>query len=459
MKRKLLTFVLAAGKGTRFKSDKIKVLHPLLGKPMIHLVVDCMFALRPEAVYVVVGHQKDDVMQEEYSKPVGFIHQKKQLGTAHAVLAAKKILQSNRDKNLLVINGDLVLIRPESLRPMLKQHRKEGNALTFLSAEMADPTGFGRVTYQKNNVIRIFEEKDATPAQRRIKEVNVGVYLFKIEDLLGALPKVSNKNVKGEFYLTDIIEIMSRGKGRVGVHKAPAEQEIVGINDRYELAQAVEILRQRKIISLAKSGVTIYDPSNTWIDLDVKIGSDSILYSSVILEGKTVIGKGCLLYPFVHVKDSRIGNEVKILTSTMIEESTIESGAQVGPFSHLRPKSLVKAGAKVGNFVEMKNTVFGKGSKAGHLSYLGDAEVMDNVNIGAGTITCNYDGQKKHKTIIEEGAFIGSGTELIAPVKVGKESYVGAGSTITKDVSPGALAVSRRRLFEKPGWVKKKRKK
>jgi bifunctional UDP-N-acetylglucosamine pyrophosphorylase/glucosamine-1-phosphate N-acetyltransferase len=407
----------------------------------------------------VVGHQKEEVMKEIFSKPVRFIHQVKQLGTAHAVLAAKKILQSHKDHDVLVINGDLTLIRPETLRPMIKQHRKEKNALTFLSAEMENPSGFGRVTYHENDVIRIFEEKDASPAQQKIKEVNVGVYLFRVEDLLKALPKISDKNVKGEFYLTDIIEIMSRGKGRVGVHKAPAEQEIVGINDRYELAQAVEILRQRKIISLAKSGVTIYDPSNTWIDLDVKIGSDSILYSSVILEGKTVIGKGCLLYPFVHVKDSRIGNEVKILTSTMIEESTIESGAQVGPFSHLRPKSLVKAGAKVGNFVEMKNTVFGKGSKAGHLSYLGDAEVMDNVNIGAGTITCNYDGQKKHKTIIEEGAFIGSGTELIAPVKVGKESYVGAGSTITKDVSPGALAVSRRRLFEKPGWVKKKRKK
>jgi len=459
MKRKLLALVLAAGKGTRFKSEKIKILHPMLGKPMIHLVVDCMHALRSEAVLLVVGHQKEEVMKEVFSKPVRFIHQAKQLGTAHAVLAAKKILQSHKEDDVLVINGDLTLIRPETLRPMIKRHREEKNALTFLSAEMENPSGFGRVTYHENDIIRIFEEKDATPAQRKIKEVNVGVYLFRVEGLLKALPKISDKNVKGEFYLTDIIEIMSRGKGRVGVHKAPAEQEIVGINDRYELAQAVEILRQRKIISLAKSGVTIYDPSNTWIDLDVKIGSDSILYSSVILEGKTVIGKGCLLYPFVHVKDSRIGNDVKILTSTMIEESTIESGAQVGPFSHLRPKSLVKAGAKVGNFVEMKNTVFGKGSKAGHLSYLGDAEVRDNVNIGAGTITCNYDGQKKHKTIIEEGAFIGSGTELVAPVKVGKESYVGAGSTITKDVSPGALAVSRRRLFEKPGWVKKKRKK
>jgi bifunctional UDP-N-acetylglucosamine pyrophosphorylase/glucosamine-1-phosphate N-acetyltransferase len=458
MKRKLLTLVLAAGKGTRFKSDKIKVLHPMLGKPMIHVVVDCLFSLKPEIVYLVVGHQKEEVMKEEYSKPVEFIHQKKQLGTAHAVLAAKQNLLAHKEKDLLVINGDLTLIRPETLKAMVRQHRKGDNTLTFLSAEMEDPTGFGRVTYLADGSIRIFEEKDATLAQRRIKEVNVGVYLFKIENLLKALPKISNKNAKGEFYLTDIIEIMSK-EGKVGIHRAPAEQEIVGINDRYELAKAVEILRQRKIMSLAASGVTIYDPSTTWIDIDVKVGRDTEIYSSVVLEGKTNIGKGCKLYPFVHVRDSRIGHGAKILSSTMIEESTIEQGAQIGPFAHLRPKSIVKAGAKVGNFVEMKNTVLGRGSKAGHLSYLGDSDIKNNVNIGAGTITCNYDGEKKHKTIIEEGAFIGSGTELIAPVKIGKDSYVGAGSTINKNVSPGALAISRNKQIEKPGWGKKKREK
>lgn len=456
MKRRFLALVLAAGKGTRFKSDKIKILHPLLGKPMIHLVVDCMHSLRPESVHIVVGHQKEEVMKQVFAKPVHFIHQQEQLGTAHAVLAAEKVLRSHRDKDVLVINGDLTLIRPETLRPMIERHRREKNTLTFLSAIMENPTGFGRVTFHGDDVIRIIEEKDATPVQRKIKEVNVGVYLFRIEDLLKALPEISDKNVKREFYLTDIIEIMSGGEGKVGVHKAPREQEIVGINDRLELAQAVEILRQRKIMSLAKSGVTIYDPSTTWIDLDVKIGRDTTLHSSVVLEGRTVIGQGCQLYPFVHVRDSRIGHQVKILTSTMIEESSIERGAQVGPFTHLRPKNLVKAGAKVGNFVEMKNTVFGKGSKAGHLSYLGDAEVRSNVNIGAGTITCNYDGRKKHKTVIEEGAFIGSGAELVAPVKIGKDSYVGAGSTITKNVSPGALAISRCPQVEKSGWGKKK---
>lgn len=459
MNRDLLAMALAAGKGTRFKSDKIKILHPLLGKSMIRLVVDCLLALKPKTVYIVVGHQKDEVMKEGFPPKVQFVLQKKQLGTAHAVLAAKKTLQAEKGKDLLVINGDLALLRPETLRPMVRQHRKEGNSLTFLSAEMEDPTGFGRVTYHPDRLIRIIEEKDASPAVRKIKEANVGVYLFKIEDLLKTLPKISNQNVKSEFYLTDIIEIMSRAGAKVGVHKCSQGQEIVGINDRFELAKAVEILRMRKIKALTESGVTVYDPSTTWIDLDVKIGRDTTIHSSVFLEGKTIIGERCLLYPFVHIRDSRLGNDVKILTSTMIEESLIKDRTQVGPFTHLRPGTTIKSGAKVGNFVEMKNTIFGKGSKAGHLSYLGDTEVRENVNIGAGTITCNFDGKKKHRTFIDKGAFIGSGTELIAPVKIGKDSYVGAGSTITKDVSSGALAVARSRQVERPGWGKKKGKK
>ncbi len=451
--------VLAAGKGTRFKSDRIKILHPMLGKSMIRIVVDCVLALKPETVYIVVGHQRHEVMKERFPPKIEFIHQKKQLGTAHAVLAARKILQNKGKGDLLVINGDLALLRPETLRPMVKQHRKEGNSLTFLSAEMEDPTGFGRVTYLPDRVIRIIEEKDASPAVRKINEANVGVYLFRIGDLLKDLPKISNHNAKGEFYLTDIIEIMSAGGGRVGVHKSSEEQEIVGINDRFELAKAVEILRIRKIKSLARSGVTIYDPTSSWIDIDVRIGRDTTIYSSVFLEGKTFIGERCTLYPFVHIRDSRVGNGAKILSSTMIEESRVEDGAQVGPFTHLRPKTVIESGAKVGNFVEMKNTTFGKGSKAGHLSYLGDTEVRENVNIGAGTITCNFDGKQKHKTFIDKGAFIGSGTELIAPVKIGRDSYVGAGSTITKDVSSGALAVARSRQVEKPRWAKKMGKK
>ena len=459
MKKRFVALILAAGEGTRFKSGKNKVLHTLLGRSMLQLVLDCVKELRPQTVYLAVGHQKKHVMDEVRLRKVDFVVQRKQLGTAHAVMAARKVLKVENEKDLLVINADLPLLRSETLRPFLRLHQREGNALTFLTAELDNPTGFGRIIRSGNRIEKIVEEKDASPSQRRIKEINAGVYLFKIKDLFQALPKVSNRNKKREYYLTDVIEIMIDANKKVGSYKTSQSQEIIGINDRYELARAVDVLRERKIKSLTEDGVTVYDPSNTWIDLDVKVGRDTILHPSVILEGKTRIGKQCQLYPFVHIVDSKVGNRVKILSSTMIEESTIRDEAQVGPFTHLRPKTEIQERAKVGNFVEMKNTIFGRNSKAGHLTYLGDCRVEERVNIGAGTITCNYDGERKHRTLIDEGAFIGSGVELVAPVKIGKDSYVGAGSTITKDVSPESLAVSRGKQVEKSGWARKKRKK
>lgn len=457
MTKDFFALILAAGEGTRFKSGKIKVLHTLMGKSMLQLVLDSIFRLRPEKVYIVVGYQKEDVMKEVDSRKVDFVFQTKQLGTAHAVFSAKEVLKREKDKDLLVVNGDLPLLRAETLKEFLNLHRREKNSLTFLSADLENPTGFGRVLRSGDKIIKIIEEKDATPTQRKIKEINAGVYLFKIKDLLHALPRVSNQNRKKEYYLTDVIEILINENKKVGLYKISHPEEIIGINDRYELAKATEVFRERKIRSLAANGVTIYDPSTTWIDFDVKVGRDTTIYSSVIIEGKSVIGSQCQISPFVHVIDSKIGDRVRILTSTMIEESSIKDDAQVGPFTHLRPKNVIQEGAKVGNFVEMKNTVFGKHSKAGHLSYLGDCKVEAKVNIGAGTITCNYDGKRKHRTLIEEGAFIGSGTELVAPVKVGKSAYVGAGSTITKNVSPGSLAVCRGKQVEKTGWIKKQR--
>lgn len=459
MKKRFLALILAAGEGTRFKSEKIKVLHTLMGRSMLQLVLECVNRLRPEKVHIVVGYQKEDVMKAVLSRKTNFVFQKKQLGTAHAVLAAKEVLKGEREKDLLVINADLPLLRAETLKPFLSLHQREGNSLTFISAELENPTGFGRILRSGEKRIKIIEEKDATPSQRRIKEINAGVYLFKIKDLLPTLPKVSNKNKKREYYLTDVVEILMNKNKKVGLFKTSHPEEIIGINSRYGLAKAIETLRERKIKSLTEEGVTVYDPSNTWIDLDVKIGQDTTIYSSVIVEGKSVIGNRCQLYPFVHIINSRLGDRVKILSSTMIEESSIGEEAQVGPFAHLRPKTVIQEKAKVGNFVEMKNTTFGKHSKAGHLTYLGDCKVAGNVNIGAGTITCNYDGNKKHKTLIGEGAFIGSGTELVAPVKIGKKAYVAAGSTITKNVPAESLAVSRGKQVEKPGWVRRKRKK
>ncbi len=459
MKQKFLALILAAGKGTRFKSEKIKVLHSLMGKSMLQLVIESVAKLKPDKIYVVVGYQKEEVMKECSSLPVDFVIQKRQLGTAHAVLAAQEVLKREEEKDLLIINADLPLLRPETLRPFLRLHQRQKNSLTFLSAELENPAGFGRIIREGSKIIKIIEEKDATPAQRKLKEINAGVYLFKIKDLLQALPKVSNNNKKREYYLTDVIEILIRANRQVGCYQIPFPEEIIGINSRYELAKAIEVLRDRKIRSLTENGITVYDPSTTWIELDVRIGRDTVIYSSVIIEGKTFVGRQCQIYPFVHIQNSKIGHGVKILSSTMIEESVIGSQAQIGPFTHLRPKTVVEQGARVGNFVEMKNTTFGKYSKAGHLSYLGDCRVESKVNIGAGTITCNYDGQKKHRTHIGEGAFIGSGTELVAPVKVGKKAYIGAGSTITKNVSSESLAVARSKQIEKQGWARKKRRK
>ncbi len=459
MKKGLSALILAAGKGTRFKSDKIKVLHPLMGKSMLQWVVDSIQKLGPDRIHIVVGYQKDLVQESLTGQNIDFVFQKKQLGTAHAVLAAQAALKKEADRDLLIMNGDLPLIRGETLKPLLRNHREKGNSLTFLTTDLDDPTGFGRVMLSEDKIFKIIEEKDATPAQRKEKEINVGIYLFRIKDLLKGLSQVSNKNKKGEYYLTDMIEILSRNGRKVGKYKTWNTEEIVGVNDRYELARAIDVLRLRKIKSLTERGVTVCDPRSTWIDHDVKVGRDTVIYPSVILEGESVIGSHCTLYPYVHMIDTRVGKRVKLLSSSMIEQSVIQDDARVGPFTHLRPNTIIRQGAKVGNFVEMKNTDFGRHSKAGHLSYLGDADIQEDVNIGAGTITCNYDGARKSRTKIESGAFIGSGTELVAPVKIGKRAYVGAGSTITKDVSPEALAVSRSRQQEKPGWAKRKRKK
>lgn len=459
MRQRFHALILAAGKGTRFKSNKAKVLHPILGKSMIGVMVHSISRLKPEMIHLVIGYQKEKVMQEPFPGHVDFVIQKQQLGTGHAVLVARNKLKDHSDTDLLVINGDLPLVQPETLRPLLSRHRKEKNDLTFMSGILDDPAGFGRVIFLEDGMIKIIEEKDAAPRQRMIKEANIGVYIFKIRELLKALPKISNQNVKGEYYLTDIVEIMSSAGKKVGVYKTEEIGDFVGVNDRFELARAANILRMRKIKALSEKGVTFYDPAATWIDFDVKIGADSEIYPSVIIEGKSKIGKECKLYPSVHILDSKVGDRVSIFSSTMIEESQIGHDARVGPFSHLRPKSVLKPGAKVGNFVEMKNSVLGKGSKAMHLTYVGDSEVGEKVNIGAGTITCNYDGRKKHKTVIEDGAFIGSGTQLIAPVRVGKNAYVGAGSTITKDVSPDALAVTRSKQVEKKGWARRRKRK
>jgi bifunctional UDP-N-acetylglucosamine pyrophosphorylase/glucosamine-1-phosphate N-acetyltransferase len=458
MSRDLLALVLAAGQGTRFKSSKAKVLHTILGRSMIRLTTDSLQALKPRKLLVVVGHQKEDVASEVAGPRVEFVWQRTQRGTGHAVLAARSRLRVYPEADVLVIHGDLPLITPEPLRQMCSRHRRARNALTFMTAELDDPSGFGRIIVE-NGRYRVVEQKEATPEQRKIRRANVGVYVFKVRDLLAGLPRISNRNKKKEFYLTDIVEIISAAGKKVEPFSTPNPEEIVGVNTRYELAKAAEVLRERKARELAEAGVSVLDPRTAWIDLEVRVGPDTVVYPSVTLEGRTRIGAGCVLHPFVHLIDAQVGDGVRILGSSVIRDCRLESGVQVGPFAHLRAKTILRPGSKVGNFVEMKNTVFGRGSKAMHLSYLGDSTVEEEVNVGAGTITCNFDGLTKNPTHIGAGAFIGSGTELVAPVKVGRGAYIGAGSVITKDVSPGALAVSRSRQIERPGWAAKRSRK
>ena len=457
MSNGLVALLLAAGQGTRFKSGRNKVLHPILGKPMIRIVLDNLLDLKPGRVVVVVGHQKEDVSRAVEHPRVECVVQDQQLGTAHAVAAARRVLARRGNDDVLIINSDLPLFTARTIRPLIALHRRNRNAVTILSAEPDDPTGFGRLVREAGGRFRVVEERDASRAEKAIREVNTGVYVFRIRDLLAVLPAVSNKNRKGEFYLTDVIALLSGRGGKVGAFKTDRAAEVVGVNTRTELVRAADVLRRRKIESLAEAGVTVLDPGSTWIDLEASAGADTVVYPAVTIEGRTRIGLRAVIHPSVHLVNAEIGDDVQVLTASVIKDSRLGSGVSVGPFCHIRGGTVVRPGAKVGNFVEMKKTVFGERSKAMHLSYLGDSTVGRAVNIGAGTITCNYDGVNKNPTTIEDEVFIGSGTELIAPVRVGRGAYVAAGSTITKDVPAEALAVARARQIEKPGWARKKK--
>ncbi len=453
----LTALVLAAGQGTRFKSATNKVLHPLLGRPMIRFVLDSLLELKPDRVVVVVGHQKDDVARAVAHPKVVCVEQKRRLGTADAVTAARAVLARRPGDDVLIINSDLPLFTAGTIRPALGAHRRSRNALTVLSAEPENPYGFGRLVRSGKGGLRVVEEKDASPAEKAIREVNTGIYVFRAADLLWALPRISNKNLKHEYYLTDAVAILSAAGRKVAAVKTDRAEEVVGVNSRYELSLAADALRLRKIKALSDAGVTVLDPLSTWIDLGVEIGPDTVVYPGVTIEGATRIGRGSLIQPSAHLVNAEIGKGVQVLTGAVVKDSRLEDGVAVGPYCHLRGGTVIRAGAKVGDFVEMKKSDFGPGSKAMHLSYVGDAQVGRGVNIGAGTITCNYDGVRKNPTTIGDGVFIGSGTELIAPVKVGRGAYVAAGSTITDDVPADALAVARARQVEKRGWARKKR--
>lgn len=434
-------------------SDLVKVLHPLLGLPMLSYPIDLSLnGIKAEKTVVVVGYQADRIKERFNDSRLLFALQEKQLGTAHAVLQAAPYLEGFTG-TVLILCGDVPLVKLETLQAFVRAFQEKGTALSVLTAILENPFGYGRVLRAPEGWLeKIVEEKDATEEERLVREVNTGIYCVRGPLLLEELKEIGKENTQGEYYLTDLVEILGKKGWRCSAQAVVDPAEVMGINSRIDLATAHEVLRKEKLATLMLSGVTVIDPKSTYVDGTVEIGKDTILHPNCTLQGKTKIGERCIIESNVKVSDSRIADDVTILPNCVIRESIIESGASIGPFAHLRPLSEVRTRAKIGNFVEMKKSVIGKGSKANHLSYLGDSIVGEGVNIGAGTITCNYDGFEKHQTTIGDRVFVGSNVELVAPVKVGKDSVIGAGTTVTKDVPEGSLAISRAKQRNIKGW-------
>jgi bifunctional UDP-N-acetylglucosamine pyrophosphorylase/glucosamine-1-phosphate N-acetyltransferase len=450
--------VLAAGKGTRMKSARPKVLHQAAGLPLIEHVLRSADPLNAVSTTIVVGHMADAVEESLKKRPgLQFALQDPQRGTAHALLQAEPFL-AGKTGTVVMLSGDVPRLSTATIKRLVATHAARGAAATHLTAVLDQPSGYGRIIRSGERIERIVEERDATPEERAIREINAGIYAFELTPLFDSLRAISTDNAQGEYYLTDLPKVYGRRGLIVGAMIVDDPHEVRGINSRAELAEVSAMMRQTKNEALMAAGVTIEDPASTFIGADVTVGPDTVIHPNVHLEGRTAIGSGCELHANVRIVDSTIGDRVVINNFCVITSSRVASGARVGPFAHVRPDSEIGEQAHVGNFVELKKTVLGPGSKANHLAYLGDATIGSNVNVGAGTITCNYDGVKKHPTVIEDGAFIGSDSQLIAPVKIGRGAYVGAGSSITDDVPPGALAVARGRQVNKEGWVDKKKK-
>lgn len=446
--------ILAAGKGTRMKSAVPKVVHRLAGLPLIEHVVRTTMDLGATTTTVVVGHGADDVRGALSGQPqVRFVVQSPQLGTGHALLQAEPELRDRRG-TVLLLYGDVPLLRASTLLRLLEQHRANRSALTVLTASLSDPYGYGRIVRDASGLItRIVEERDASADERAIREVNSGIYALELESLFDSLRGLASDNSQGEYYLTDLVSNWRRDSRRVETLCIEDPSELRGVNTRVDLAELNAVLLDRTRRSHMLQGVTLEDPGSTYIEPDVVIGEDTILAPGVSLTGKTRIGARCYVRAGSRISDSTLGDDVTVLDHCVITQTVVGSGAAIGPMAHLRPDSVLGEGARVGNFVELKKTTLGTGSKANHLAYLGDATIGAGVNIGAGVITCNYDGTAKHPTIIEDGVFVGSDSQLVAPVTIGSGAYVAAGSTITHDVPAGSLGVARSHQTNKDGWV------
>lgn len=450
----LNVLVMAAGLGTRMKSKRAKVLHELAGRPLIAHVVRTAQSLDPKTILVVVGHQAEEVEQAvlaEIGELASFAIQAKQRGTGDAVESARSQLE-NSDSLVLLLSGDVPMIRAETLRKLIEHHRATSAACTILGVRLENPTGYGRIIRDaQGRFKKIVEQKDASEEERQVREINSGIYCFESEDLFEALKRVEPKNQQGEYYLTDVAEILNSSNRKVEVLTHTDPREVSGINTRAELAEFENLLRRNAIRRLMiESGVTFIDPSHAYISPEAEIGRDTVIYPCVTIEGRSVVGESCVIRSGARISNSKLGDNVTVKDHSLIIDSEIGSNCSVGPFAHLRMNATLEEKATVGNFVEVKKSRLKRGTKAMHLSYLGDATIGERTNIGAGTVTCNYDGVRKHETIIEDDVKIGSDTMLVAPVRVGSRSVTGAGSVVTKDVPPDSLVAG------VPAEVKKK---
>jgi len=450
---------MAAGKGTRLKSQTPKVLHEVGGKPLLeHVIRAALRVVDAEHIFAIIGHEADRVRAATAHTGINFVLQAEQRGTGHALMVAQAALTGY--DHVIVLSGDAPLISPATIKSLLDFHLVHKAAMTLLSADLDNPTGYGRVIRKGrgSEVVReIIEEKSASVGQKRLREINSGFYVFAVPDLYANIGKLSTENAHAEYYLTDMAAVLGRAGKRVMTWKTPTPTEILGGNTRAELAEIDHYLRMAKARQLMSDGVTVFYPATCVFDTDVVIAPDTVIEPYVQLLGNTRVGPNCRIRSYSVIRNCEIGDAVTIRPGCVMEDARVASGAIIGPYSHLRPGSEIGEGAHVGNFVETKKIKLGKGSKANHLTYLGDAEIGEGVNIGAGTITCNYDGVHKHRTIIEDDVFIGSDSTLVAPVRVGKGAYVAAASCITDDVPEDALALGRARQTVKEGWVERKR--
>lgn len=452
-----IAVILAAGEGKRMKTKHSKVTHKILGKALIEWVYDAATSAGIEEKIIVIGHKAEEVKVCLGDK-AKYALQEQQLGTGHAVMQVIPLLK-NKGGNVIVMCGDMPLISSDTIKNAINKHIEENNAGTILTSDFENPTGYGRIAKDsKGKVTKIVEDKDASEEEKRIKEINSGLYCFNTELLIKALSKINNNNRQSEYYLTDVIEILINQGEKVDTYKIANNYEIMGINDRVQLNQASSEMRRVILERHMKTGVTMIDPASVYIESSVKIGIDTIIYPNTIIEGASEIGEECIIGPGSRITNSKVSNGAEVMNSVVIS-SEIGENSHIGPFAYLRPGSKIGADVKIGDFVEVKNSVIGDNSKVSHLSYIGDCDVGEKVNFGCGTVVVNYDGVKKHRSMVEDNVFIGCNTNLVSPVVVRKNAYIAAGSTITDEVPADSLAIARARQENKVGWVLKRRQK